>query len=72
MKKLLVIDWILIIAYVLSACSGIELHIAGHGNSHETWYNRAMFHAIMSFLFFVDIYILQCTKTENRMSYMQI
>ena len=53
MKKLLVIDWILIIAYVLSACSGIELHIAGHGNSHETWYNRAMFHAIMSFLFFV-------------------
>ena len=44
---------ILIPVFILSAYTGIELHIAGHGNSHETWYNRAMFHAIMSFLFFV-------------------
>ena len=53
MKKILVIDWILIIAFVLSACSGIELHIAGHGNSHEVWHNWAVFHVLTSFLFFV-------------------
>lgn len=35
MKKIFVIDWILVFVFVLSAFSGIGLHIAGHGNSHE-------------------------------------
>lgn len=39
--------------FVLSAFSGIGLHIAGHGNNHEVWYNWAVFHVLICFLFFV-------------------
>ena len=39
MKKVFVIDWILIVVFIVSAISGIGLHIAGHGNSHEVWHN---------------------------------
>ena len=53
MKKIFVIDWILVFVFVLSAFSGIGLHIAGHGNNHEVWHNWAVFHALTSFLFFV-------------------
>ncbi|NBH65770.1 DUF4405 domain-containing protein [Phocaeicola sartorii] len=53
MKKIFVIDWILVFVFVLSAFSGIGLHIAGHGNSHEVWHNWAVFHVLTSFLFFV-------------------
>lgn len=53
MKKIFVIDWILIFVFVLSAYSGIALHKAGHGNNHEIWHNRAVFHALTSFLFLV-------------------
>ena len=38
MKKIFVIDWILVFVFVLSAFSGIGLHIAGHGNSHEVFH----------------------------------
>ena len=30
MKKIFVVDWILLIVAALSAYSGIELHVAGH------------------------------------------
>ncbi len=53
MKKIFVIDWSLFLVFVLSAFSGIGLHIAGHGNSHELWHNWAVFHVLSSFLFFV-------------------
>lgn len=53
MKKIFVIDWSLFFVFVLSAFSGIGLHISGHGNNHELWHNWAVFHVLTSFLFFV-------------------
>ncbi len=53
MKKIFVIDWNLFFVFVLSAFSGIGLHIAGHSNNHELWHNWAAFHVLTSFLFFV-------------------
>lgn len=53
MKKIFVIDWILIVLFVLSAGSGIGLHIAGHGYDHEIWHNWALSHIITSLLFFI-------------------
>ena len=53
MKKIFVIDWNLFFVFVLSAFSGIGLHIAGHSNNHELWHNWAVFHVLTSFLFFV-------------------
>ena len=55
MKRIFVIDWILIVVFIVSAISGIGLHIAGHGNSHEVWHNWAVFHALGSVLFLVAI-----------------
>lgn len=55
MKKIFVIDWVLIPLFTLSAYTGIELHIAGHGNNHEIWHNWAAFHVVMSLLFFVAL-----------------
>lgn len=55
MKKIFVIDWILVLVFVLSAFSGIGLHIAGHGNSHELWHNWAVFHVLSSFLFLITV-----------------
>ena len=53
MKKIFVIDWSLVFVFVLSAFSGIGLHIAGYGNNHGLWHNWAVFHVLTSFLFFV-------------------
>ena len=53
MKKIFVIDWILFFAFILSAFSGIELHIAGHGSEHEIWHNWAVFHVLASLLFLI-------------------
>lgn len=55
MKKVFVIDCFLIPAFILSSYSGIELHIAGHGNSHEVWHNWAVFHVVTSLLFLTAI-----------------
>ena len=53
MKKIFVIDWILFFTFVLSAFSGMGLHMAGHGNSHELWHNWAVFHVLSSSLFLI-------------------
>lgn len=55
MKRIFVIDWILIVVSIVSAISGFALHIAGHGNSHEVWHNWAVFHVFGSLLFLVAI-----------------
>lgn len=55
MKRVFVIDWILIVVFIVSAISGIGLHIAGHGNSHEVWHNWAVVHVLGSILFLVAI-----------------
>ena len=53
MKKIFVIDWSLLFTFILSAFSGIELHIAGHGGEHEIWHNWAVFHVLASLLFLI-------------------
>lgn len=53
MKKIFVIDWILLVVAALSAYSGVELHVAGHGDVHEIWHNWAVVHVITSFLFLI-------------------
>lgn len=55
MKRIFVIDWILIVVFIVSAISGFGLHIAGHGNSHELWHNWAVVHVLGSILFLVAI-----------------
>ena len=55
MKRVFVIDWILIVVFIVSTISGIGLHIAGHGNSHEVWHNWAVVHVLGSILFLVAI-----------------
>ena len=55
MKRVFVIDWILIVVFIVSAISGVGLHIAGHGNSHEVWHNWAVVHVLGSILFLVAI-----------------
>ena len=50
MKKIFIIDWTLLPVFVLCAFSGIQLHVAGHGASHEVW-----FHIIASILFFIAV-----------------
>ena len=55
MKRIFVIDWILIVVFIVSAVSGFGLHIAGHWNSHEVWHNWAVFHIWGSVLFLIAI-----------------
>ena len=51
MKKIFIVDWLLILVAGLSAYSGVKLHIAGHFFTHEVWHNWAIFHIITSVLF---------------------
>ena len=52
-KNIFLIDWLLIPSFIFSLYTGIELHVAGHGNNHEIWHNWAVFHVVMSLLFFI-------------------
>ena len=47
MKRIFVIDWILIVVFIMSAISGFGLHVAGHGGTHEVWHNWAVFHVFV-------------------------
>ena len=51
MKRNLVIDWILVPAFILSGFSGIKFHVAGHCGDHEILHNWGVFHIIVSLLF---------------------
>lgn len=53
MKKIFIIDWLLLLVASLSAYSGIKLHIAGHFFNHEIWHNWAVLHVITSILFLI-------------------
>lgn len=55
MKRIFVIDWILIVVFIMSAISGFGLHIAGHENNHEVWHNWAVVHVVGSVLFLITI-----------------
>lgn len=51
MKHVFVIDWTLIPLFLLTAYTGIKLHIVGHGNNHEIWHDWAASHIIASIVF---------------------
>lgn len=53
MKKIFIIDWLLVIAFILTAFSGFKLHIAGHFHCHDIWHNWAVCHTITSLLFVI-------------------
>lgn len=43
------------LAFVVSAFSGIGLHIAGHETSHEIWHNWAIAHILSSLLWLIFV-----------------
>ena len=53
MKRIFVIDWILIVVFIMSAISGFGLHVAGHGGTHEVWHNWAVFSCSLSVMLFL-------------------
>ena len=48
MKKIFVIDWLLLLAGILCAVTGIGMHLAGHNAVHEVWHNWAIAHVLSS------------------------
>lgn len=53
MKRIFAIDWMLLLVFILTASTGWELHVVGHGGNHELWHNWAVFHVIASILFVI-------------------
>lgn len=51
MKKIFVIDWVMVATFVPTVWSGFGLHIAGHGADHEVWHDWAVFHVLASLSF---------------------
>lgn len=53
-------DYLLVPLFILTTCTGFELHIAGHMADHENWHNWAAFHTITGifFLFLGVIHII--------------
>ncbi len=47
-------DWTLMSFFILSGYTGIELHLAGHGDNHEIWHHWALFHTVASLCFAVS------------------
>lgn len=64
MKRIFVIDWILIVVFIVSAISGFGLHVAGHGSSHKIWHNWAVFHVLGSILFLIAAILHVATHLE--------
>lgn len=46
-------DLVLVSVFVLSFYTGVQLHIAGEGISHEIWHDRAVLHTVVSLLFMI-------------------
>lgn len=46
MKKIFVVDWILLPYFFLTAITGIGMHIAGHGTNHLSWEIWAWGHSL--------------------------
>lgn len=55
MKKVFVIDWVLVPLFAVSVFTGFGLHIAGHGDSHALWHNWDVAHIVSSLLFTVFV-----------------
>lgn len=41
-------------AFIVSAVTGISLHVAGHGTDHEVWHSWSVAHVVTSFLWLVS------------------
>ena len=52
-KKIFLVDWLLIPASFSCALTGIKLHAAGHFDTHEVWHNWAVSHVLTSLAFLV-------------------
>lgn len=53
MKRIFLTDWTMIPLFILTAFSGIVLHITGHGSNHDLWHNWAVCHILSSLIFLV-------------------
>ena len=51
------LERLLPMAFLASAITGIGLHIAGHGTSHEVWHNWGAAHTLASFLWLLAMAI---------------
>lgn len=52
-KIIFLTDMALIPVFALTAYTGIELHVAGHGTDHQVWHDMAVFHSIAGFSFLI-------------------
>ena len=52
-KKIFLVDWLLIPASFSSALTGIKLHAAGHFDTHEIWHNWSVSHVLASLTFLI-------------------
>lgn len=52
-KIIFLTDMELIPVFALTAYTGIELHVAGHGTDHQVWHDMAVFHSIAGFSFLI-------------------
>lgn len=52
-KIIFLTDMALIPVFALTAYTGIELHVAGHGTDHQVWHDMAVFHSIAWFSFLI-------------------
>ena len=64
MKKIFVIDWLLLLAGIVCTATGIGMHHAGHHAVHEVWHNWAVAHVLTS-LFMVVTGILHIQTHWN-------
>lgn len=53
MKRIFLIDWAMVATFLLSASTGIALHVAAHGSSHEAWHNHSVAHVVASMAFLI-------------------
>lgn len=52
MKRIFVIDWLLLLAFVASAVTGVGLHLsAERGLAHDIWHNWAVAHIASSAMY---------------------
>lgn len=53
MKRIFVIDWVLVTLFVTMAISGFMMHIAGNRFTHDAWHGWAVIHSMLSVLFLI-------------------
>lgn len=49
-RGIFIVDLILVPVFILVVWSGLKLHVAGHGDSHDLWHQWALFHILAALL----------------------